>query len=260
MKKLLSLLFALIFLLPCFSQAESAPAYFRKRPDDTPILSYELCALQTANAALMERYGLTIEALGLFDTRVDVCGETSVVTYRGSAVPEALTGTYIVIIAPDGVQPMWTHDGSLVPWQSGDLNSPVWGMPQLEKYLRTHSYERYDAFTPYFPDDLDSLDAFLAAGGSYHEVSSANSGAANSARLLAKEAVRAMFSLTEGELAQLVSYGDDARLVRYPDNHGEWEVMLHWENGSTAEVNFWVVIHAETGQVLNVVVSSGGVG
>ena len=69
-----------------------------------------------------------------------------------------------------------------------------------------------------------------------------------------------MFSLAEDEVAQLISYGDDVRLVRYPDNHGEWEVILHWENGSTAEVNFWVVIPAETGQVLNVVVSSGGVG
>ncbi|MBR3764144.1 MAG: hypothetical protein IKK57_06290 [Clostridia bacterium] len=260
MKKLLSLLLTLMLLLPGLSLAESAPAYFRKPAGNGPAMSPELYALQTAHAVLMERYSLTIEALGLFDTHVDVCGETAVVTYRGNAVPEALTGAYIVIIAPHGVQPMWTHDGSLVPWQSGDLASSVWGMPQLEKYLRTSSYERYDAFTPYFPDDLDSLDDFLAAGGSYHEVSSANRDAANSARALAKAAVTAMFSLTEEEAAQLVSYADDARLVRYPDNHGEWEVMLHWENGSPAEVSFWVVIHAETGEVLNLVVSSGGVG
>lgn len=227
--------------------------------EDGPAMTQELNMIQIANAALMERYGLTLPALGLFATHADICGETAIVTYTGSAIPEALTGTYYVIIAPHGVQPLWTFDGSLVPWQSGELESPVWGMPQLQKYLDTSAYERYDIFVPHFPDDLSTLAAFEAAGGSYHEVTSSNRGAANSARLLAIRAVTAMYDLSEEEAAKLVSWNGDTRLVRYPDRHGEWEVTVYMEGG-TEELIFYVTIHAETGMILNIVVSSGGIG
>ena len=249
MKKLLTLLLCAALLCPVLALADAAPRM-------TP----EMDALKAAHEALMSRYGLTLPALGLFDAQVDLCGETAIVTYRGNAVSEALTGTYYVIIAPHGVQPMWTHDGSLVPWQSGELESPVWGMPQLQTYLNTSSYARHDAFSPYFPDDLSSLADFLAAGGSYHDVTSANRGAADSAQALAKRAVVSLFGLTEDEAALLAVNAGDTRLVRYPDNHGEWETMVHLEDGSAAETCFWVVIHAETGLILNVVISSGGVG
>ena len=149
---------------------------------------------------------------------------------------------------------------SLIPWQDGDLASPVWGMPQLQKYLSAAASERYDLFTPYFPVELDTLDEFEAAGGSYHDVTSANRGAADSARALARRAVIAMYGLTEAQAEQLVSYADSARMVQYPDGHREWEVTVHLEDGSAAETLFWVVIHAETGLVTKIVVSSGGVG
>ncbi|MBQ2954371.1 MAG: hypothetical protein IJE07_12640 [Clostridia bacterium] len=246
MKKLLMLLCALLLTLPALAES--------------PAMAPELAALKTANEAIMDRYGLTLPALGLFDAHVDLCGETAIVTYRGGAVPESLTGAYIVIIAPHGVQPMWTHDGSLVPWQSGDLASPVWGMPQLQTYLNASASERYALFTPYFPQTLDTLDEFEAAGGSYHDVTSANRGAADSARALAERAVTALYSLTEEQSAQLSTYAGDTRMVQYPDGHREWEVTVHLEDGSTAETLFWVVIHAETGLVENIVISSGGVG
>lgn len=248
MKKLLTLLLCAALLCPVLALA-----------DDAPRMAPEMDALKAAHEALMARYGLTLPALGLFDTHVDLCGETAIVTYRGNAVSEALTGTYYVIIAPHGVQPMWTHDGSLVPWQSGELESPVWGMPQLAKYLAASPDERHREFTPYFPDDLSSLADFLAAGGSYHDVTSANHGAADSAKALAQRAILTMYGLTEAEATELVSYGGDTRLVRYPDNHGEWEVTLHLYEGAE-ELTFYVTIHAETGLILNVVVSSGGVG
>lgn len=247
MKKLLLILLTLLLALPALAE-------------EAPRMSPEMEALKTAHAALADRYHLSIDALGLFDTHVDLCGETAIVTYRGNAVPEALTGTYYVIIAPHGVQPMWTHDGSLVPWQSGDLDSPVWGMPQLQKYLRTSSYERYEAFDPYFPADLTTLSAFEAAGGSFHDVSGDNRSAADSAAALAKRAVIGMFDLTQSQAELLAVYAGDTRLVRCPDLHGEWEVMVHLEDGGAAETCFWVVVHAETGLIMNVVVSSGGVG
>lgn len=248
MKRMLTLLLAALLLCPLPVLCEEAP---RMVP--------EMTALRTANQALMDRYGLTLPALGLFDSHVDLCGETAIVTYTGNAIPSALTGTYYVIIAPHGVQVLWTCDGSLVPWQDGELDSPVWGMPQLQKYLATSSMERHEIFSPYFPEELDTLAAFEEAGGSYHDVTSANAGAADSAKVLARRAVISMYDLTQEQANALATYGGDTRLVRYPDRHGEWEVMLHLEDG-TEEVSFWVVIHAETGLILNVVVSSGGVG
>ncbi len=159
MKKLLVLLLALLML--------TLPAL----PESAPAMAPELTLLKTANDALMTRYHLTLPMLGLFDARVDICGETAIVTYQSSGgVPASLTGVYYVIIAPHGVQPLWSHDGSLVPWQSGDLSSDVWGAPQLLQYLNTSYYARYDAFTPYFPQEPDTLAAFEAAGGSYHDV------------------------------------------------------------------------------------------
>lgn len=245
MKKLLALILALL-LLPTLAAAE-------------PVMSPEMNALKTANEVLMTRYGLTLPALGLFEISVDLCGETAIVTYRGHVVPEALAGTYYVIIAPHGVQPLWTHDGSLLPWQDGDLNSPVWGMPQLQQYLNVSAGKRKAVFDPYYPEDLSTLEAFEAAGGSYHDVTSANRGAADSARALAIRAITAMYGLTEAEAAALYAPAGDVRLARHPDGHGEWEVLVLMEGG-TEEVCFYVTIHAETGLIQNIEIRSGGVG
>lgn len=247
MKKLIATLCALLLLtLPALAE-------------DSPVMSRELTMIRTANEALADHYGLTLPALGLFDVTLDLCGETAIVTYVPNQLPESLVGRYYVIIAPHGVQPLWTHDGSLVPWQSGELASSVWGMPQMAEYLAASPSERHTDFPAYFPADLSSLTAFEAAGGSIHEVTSANSSAAYSAKVLAREAVTAMYGLTEAESAGLVTYGGDTLLVRYPDKHGEWEVMLHLHEGAE-ELGFYVTIHAETGLILNITVISGGVG
>ena len=258
MKKLFALLLVLCLALPAF--AEDTPIYFRKPAQTTPVMQAEVAALQTAHATLMDTYGLTLAALGLFDTWVDVCGDTAIVTYRGGAVPESLTGAYFVIVTPDGTQAMWTHDGTDVPWQSGELTSPVWGMPQLQQYLDATPGERYDVILPYFPAELNSLYEFEAAGGSYQDVNSENHADADTARGLAAAAVLTVFPLTEAQSAQLASYGGDTRLVCYPDGHGEWEVMLHLEDGSTAEVSFYVTVHAESWEILDIEVISGGIG
>ena len=258
MKKLFILILALMLALPAL--AEGTPEYFRKPDQTSPAMAPEVEALQTAHAALMEKYGFTLAALGLFDTWVDVCGDTAIVTYRGGAVPESLTGAYYVIITPDSVQALWSHDGTDEPWQSGELSCPVWGMPQLQKYLDATPGERYDNIIPYFPVLLDSLSEFETAGGSFHDVSSENHAEADTAKAMAADAVLAIFPLTDTQASQLATYGGDTRQVCYPDGHSEWEVMLHLEDGSTAEVSFYVTIHGESWTILEMEVISGGIG
>lgn len=261
MKKMLALCLALLCLLTALpSLAEEAQAYFRKRPEEAPFLSDALCALQAANAALAEKYGLTLAALGLFDVRVDVCGTSAIVTYTGYTVPESLTGTYYVILTPESTQALWSHDGTDVPWQDGALSSPVWGMPQLQKYLDATPGERYTDILPYFPADVNKSLALKDAGGSVLDVSSENRADADTAKAMAAEAVRAVFALTDAQASQLTTCGGDTWQLVYPDGHSEWEVTLHLEDGSNAEVDFFVTLDGERWTILEMEVISGGIG
>ncbi|MBQ7848177.1 MAG: hypothetical protein IJ343_00440 [Clostridia bacterium] len=229
--------------------------------EDASILPEALLHVKTANALLGTRYGLTTPMLGLFTTTVDVCGEAAVVTLRGAAIPEALTGTYYVIIAPENVQALWTHDGADEAVRtSTELSSPVWGAAQLAEYLSTDASQRHARFTPYFPEQIpDDLDAFLAAGGLYTDVNQDNRDAAYAARDKARLAVQALYDLTDEEAAALHIWTDSMRHVRYPDGHGEWQVIIATDV-RPEEVNYFVTLAEDSLDVLTVEISSGGVG
>lgn len=243
--------------------ADDPPGYFRHRDSSAAaILNEELLLLKEANDTLMSHYSLTLAALGLFTAEVGDCGDTAIVTYRSTgAVPEALTGTYYVLLTDDGAKAMWTHDkADPALWQSGDLTSPAWGMPQLEAYLKVSSYERQASFSPYFPAEApDNLYAFLDAGGLYTEVNSSNRDEAYAARDRARQAVQVMYSLTEEEAASLHIYTDGIRHVRYPDGHGEWEVSIA-TGQLPEEVGFFVTLEESSYRILTISISSGGVG
>lgn len=229
--------------------------------EDASILPEALLHVKTANAVLSARYGLTTPMLGLFSTTVDVCGDTAIVALRGNAIPEALTGTYYVIITPQNVQALWTHDGADEALRTSTaLDNPIWGAAQLAEYLSADASQRYDRFTPFFPAGVpEYLDDFLAAGGLYTDVNQDNRDAAYAARDKARLAVQALYGLTDEEAAALHIWTDSMCHVRYPDGHGEWQVIIVTDV-RPEEVGYFVTLAEDSLDVLTVEISAGGVG
>lgn len=97
--------------------------------------------LKQARDAVVDKYGLTYETLGLFDHSLYLMENESTVIFHSNVVDaqgNTLTGEYTVTIPDEGALAVsWTFDG-VAPsvWQTGDMDSPVWGQPQLERYLK----------------------------------------------------------------------------------------------------------------------------
>lgn len=257
----LILMALLLAALPAL--AEAAPPYFNKgSTEDALVFSEDVLLMQTANSALIDRYGLTRATLGLFQQELSRCGETAIVTYASSgSIPDSLAGQYFVIITGDSVQPLWTHDAvDPALWQSGELTSPAWGVKQLTAYLDAHPYERADFCTPYVREFSSfDWDPLLAAGGSFQDVCTENRAEAGAARDLAIAAVKAMYGLSDEETAKLSWLIDMCRLYHYPDGHGEWEIMLQ-DDDVLDPISYYVTLDEDTGLILKVILSSGGVG
>lgn len=107
--------------------------------------SDEAEAVQTARKALGEEYGLTAETLGLFATQSESEGDVWTVTFRPAGLHPALLGSYTVTQKKgEAPEATWTYDDvDPQTWQGGDMESRVWGQPQLLWAL--HNYAEASA-------------------------------------------------------------------------------------------------------------------
>lgn len=116
-------------------------------------------AIQTARQALMEKYHLTQEMVRMFSWEETserdgiTVTEYYIMDGQGSQFtnPEAM-GRYTVTQDGRGNATVaWSHDG-VAPsvWMNGDLNSPVWGAPQLQALL-----DRYAAYQQWWKENED---------------------------------------------------------------------------------------------------------
>ena len=97
--------------------------------------------IEKARAALQQAYGLTGEMLALFSTRQNVQNETTIFyTIDSEFVNAEKTGEYTVSVDARGnAAATWSHDDTdKALWETGDLNAPVWGAPQLQAVLDRH--------------------------------------------------------------------------------------------------------------------------
>ena len=94
-------------------------------------------AINQAREALIEKYGMTPAALGVFFPKASQEGKEWKVQFIGGGLPEGLVGEYTVLLS-EGQAPKasWSHDDAdKALLDSGKLESPAWGVKQIQKAL-----------------------------------------------------------------------------------------------------------------------------
>jgi hypothetical protein len=104
----------------------------------TLLRSKQADAVSQARHALSEKYGLTPETIGLFDTQSEQQGDVWTVEFHGAGYNPALLGDYTVTLVPGKApEARWTHDDAdPAVWEDGSLDAPVWGQKQMLKALK----------------------------------------------------------------------------------------------------------------------------
>lgn len=259
-KLILTLLVLLLAALPALAE-------------DTPVFSEDVLLLQDAHAALTQRYGLSLGSIGLFAPSVTRYGDTAIVRYTPDcALAESLLGEYAVIITPEGATAHWTHDGvDPALWQSGDLNSPAWGEPQLLPYVQ-QTVSRYCYSLPYATETIPARTRkeFKAQGGTitlYGYSDWPDRDLYQRPVSLAREAVQTLYSLTEAQQDTLyvmtleLAEADDQRcwIVTLSSYFGQ---NTPTSNGTLLDPTgqFIVVIDDADGTILHLYHESGFLG
>ena len=241
--------------------------------ESAPVFSEDVLLLRDANAALTQRYGLSLGSIGLFAPSVTRYGDTAIVRYTPDcALAESLLGEYAVVITPEGTTAHWTHDGvDPALWQSGNLNSPAWGEPQLLPYVQ-QTVSRYSYSLPYVKEPLPvrSRQDFKAQGGTitlYGYSDWPDRDLYQRPVSLACEAVRTLCGLTDAQQDTLY-----VMTLELAESDGQrcWIVTLsyHFEqnaptgNGSLLAPTgvFIVVIDDANGAILHLYHKSGFLG
>ena len=226
-------------------------------------------ALKQARNAVMDKYGLTQTTLGMFQHNLYLLEDETVVSFHtdvADANGNGLTGEYTVTI-PDGGSPVvsWTFDHvDPAVWQSGELDAPIWGQPQLARFLQDRSTGAetnytanldeagvtYVAVGPGAPTDEDENELVEIV------VSEVQPGPDDLSETAAMEMAHA--ALTEDDLAQenffrceLQQYGGYATRT--------WQIEAQLlKDGCSWNVS--VVIDAATGEILDIGMSIGSNG
>lgn len=266
MKRKLTLSIALVTVIVLMASVALAAV--------TLIYSPSASALNQARNALIEQYGLTHTTLGLFTHSLSMDGDTITFTFADDLMASygGNAGDYTVTLRDGEVIASWTHDeADPALWQSGDLDAPIWGQPQLEAILR----ERTLAGTAIGESDCDDSGVTYEFASSTPAPAPAETpelvpieiapvtpapGELTEAEALAivRAALMETFGLTEDDIAntdffrcELMQVGD------YPLRH--WSVNA-WCQKDGFDWNMYVEIDASTGEITAIVMQTGGNG
>lgn len=249
MTKLLTLLLALML---------AAPAALAEEIAFSPAAE----ALRKGYNALADKYGHTHETLGLFQPHIIFHGEAALIRYTvgDGNVAESLAGVYVVLVTGDDVQAFWSHDGvDAALWQSGDLNSPAWGVKQLTAYLDESPMTRVDFCEPYAQAQAAAINQEYAADA-LEAVNRDNRASAEAAAAQARVALQLMYGLSSEVAQRLAWYKDMSNLCHYRDGHSTWFLMLQDNADVLDPISYYVTLDADTHQVIRITHSSGGIG
>lgn len=227
--------------------------------------------ISQARRALTDKYGLSPEAFGLFSPTAAQDGGKWVVRFTANdGLHPALLGDYAVTLENGQAAVSWTHDDvDPALWQSGDLASPAWGQPQIQKALRgdpqaaeikaTLWKEQPPAPVPQVTPSGKPLPGQIYWKNQWVTPTTPpeSSLAQEEALALAKEVLAQEYSLPQEELekAELV----DGFYFPTQDGPPIWSLHFYLVHDGV-EWGCGVVLNGETGEVLSVGSSTGGNG
>lgn len=233
--------------------------------------------LKQARDAVVDKYGLTYETLGLFNHSMELMGDKSVVTFQCyllDAQGENLTGEYTVTIPEGGeASVVWTYDDvDPAIWESGDMDAPVWGQLQLERYLKERATgEDVDYFvavddgsvtyevgvTP-VPTVLPHAETEIVEVVISQIKPGPDDLTRDEAIALAGAALMDSFALTEEQIAmtdfficELEQIGEYATRT--------WRIHAGYSQGEI-DMGMYVLIDAATGEIIDIDLTTGGNG
>lgn len=227
------------------------------------VLNYspEASAKKLATQAMYVTYGFDRSCLGLFKVDAEQTDEGVHVHYEAcDFLPGDRVGEYDVLVADGQASITWTHDDKdAALWQSGDMDAPCWGVKQLQAYLAVDPLERGGWLDPWMttatatvlpaatpdpalvtewaPEDRIESDLTLAQAQAYADAALAD-----------------MYGMTEAEVAGL-DHDVQAGIVVGADGQRRWSITY-----SDAEGMYSVLMDASTGEIIDVDMSTGGLG
>lgn len=239
------------------------------------VLNYSpsVSALKRAREAVMEKYGLTQTTLGLFNYEMSMTEDAYIIEFRSDVLNEErqeVAGCYTVIVPENGeISVTWSHDDvDPALWQSGDMNASVWGQPQLETFLR----DRTNAGTVEYhvivnegmtghatPTPMPVMDEMELVEVRVETIAPAEGDLQeNEVRELASAAFADTYDLTEAELAQVDIFRCELTQISGYSTR-LWHVNAYlYRDGY--DWNLYAVIDAETGEIVDIGMQTGGNG
>lgn len=243
------------------------------------VLTYSPSAsvLKQARDAVVGKYGLSYEVLGIFNHSIEMLEDKTVVTFWCDLLDEDsndLAGEYIVTIPVEGeASAVWTFD-AVEPsvWANGDMDAPVWGQPQLECYLKDqasgkvldYNVQKDDGNVTYevgvtpAPSAVPLADAELVEVVVRQVSPGPDDLTRDEAIALAGAALMDSFALTEEQIAmtdfficELEQLGEYATRT--------WRIHACYSQAEI-DLGMYVLIDASTGEIIDIDLTTGGNG
>lgn len=242
MKRMLIL--ALALMLCCSAALAEAPSY-----------SPEMAAKKQAIAAVKDKYGFTTDVFGLFAIYATVEEDHARVQFiPHEYLPVQRIGEYDAVITGDRVQLSWTHDQQdPMYWQSDVLDSPCWGVRQLDAARLSGGGSWLAEYLPedYEPVPLPSVygtHAFTLTQTAPEDLP------LEEASALADAALADVFGLSPQDVA-LLDHAIEPDMLLDENGLRLWRLTI-----ADAERCFSVLVNAATGEIFDIVLTTGGNG
>lgn len=239
----------------------------------TLIYSPSANAVNQARSVLIEQYGLTHTTLGLFMQGLSMDDDVITVTFDGDwmAAYGGNAGNYTVTLRDGEVIASWTHDeADPALWQTGNLDAPIWGQPQLEAFLR----ERDLSVTGIDVPDADEGSVTYELAACTPEPAPAEEPEVvhiqiievmpspddlpkDKALAIARAALMESYGLSETQMADDVDIAS-CRLLQIGDYSPRVWSISAWCQMDGFDWNMLVEINASTGEVITVYMQTGG--